>query len=190
MFRDECKLLFVLPMHAVTFSPAFLITPQPTSTLAILIFIAAVASSIAFSASSTWKGRCICGRLPICTLSWLYTSLHASIVVVSVFSIRHFLLPFLSTSSFQDNCRMSAALQANTAGLSCPDLQSYVATSLVLQTASVAVSFFMLVLGHRISKKQLIEYRRVKKELERHQSNNTPSSASSSDASLLIQHPA
>ncbi|RHY18820.1 hypothetical protein DYB25_013837 [Aphanomyces astaci] len=186
MLRDECKLLIVLPLHAMCFSPAFLFTPRPTSTLALLVYVAALATSAVFSASSVCRARC--RQLHICILSWLYSSLHGATIVLALFSIRHFLYPFLSTTSFQDNCSLSKSLQTNAAGLSCPDLQAYAATSLVLLTASVALSAFVLVLGHRISKKQSIEYRRVKKEIERHQHNNTtPSSTSSSDESMLIQ---
>ncbi|KAF0716790.1 Aste57867_2663 [Aphanomyces stellatus] len=191
MLRDECKLLLVLPLHAVCFAPAILLPPPSTASTILLLYVLFVAAAAVFSTSSVCQERWRIRQMHVCWLAWLYTGLQAALIAVDLLSLCRFLSPFLSNAPFHDNCNASAALRGNAAGYSCAGMQQAAAVALVLLTAAIGLGIYLLVLGKRVAKKQYIEYARVKKEIERHQSmsemRNTSAADSPSSDSLLTQ---
>ncbi|CAK4324701.1 unnamed protein product [Aphanomyces euteiches] len=178
MLRDECKLLLVLPLHAICFAPAILFTSPAASKVAFFVYLVALSISALFSLSSVCKQQWHVHQSHICWLSTLFWGFHAALHTICIWSLYGFLEPFLSTNSFADNCSTTISLRNNVAKYPCQTLQQFAATSLVLLPVAVSLGSYAVILGSRIAKKQSIEYARVKKEIERHSQQHSPSNDS------------
>ncbi|ETW00774.1 hypothetical protein H310_07312 [Aphanomyces invadans] len=159
---DECVLLIVLSLQALTILPAIAVTREVGLAVLALYLVTAL-YSITYAFLYTLRECCPCLNVLQRHGSKFFYVLHIGLIVTTIATISILLEPFLSGVDFSKYCDANA-LDHNLSSTSCLKLQGYTVIALMTLTMEVGLSVYMLVLGRRISKKHSVEYARLLRE--------------------------
>ncbi|RHY89442.1 hypothetical protein DYB35_010222 [Aphanomyces astaci] len=159
---DECVLLIVLSLQALTILPAIAVTREVGLAVLSLYLITAL-FSVTYAFLYTLRECCPCINALQRHGSKFFYVLHIGLIATTVATISILLEPFLSGVDFSEYC-LTNALDHNLSSTGCLKLQGYTVVALMTLTLEVGLSVYMLVLGRRISKKHAVEYARLVRE--------------------------
>ncbi|KAH9102190.1 hypothetical protein LEN26_009604 [Aphanomyces euteiches] len=159
---DECVMLVILGLQAMTVLPAIAVTREVG--LAILIFYLVTALfSVCYSFLYTLRECCPCLDIIQRHGSKVFYLFHIGLIATTIATISILLEPYFGGVDFTKYCA-EHKLDINLSGTTCVKLQGYMVIAIMALTLEVGLSLYLLVLGRRIAKKHAVEYSRLMRE--------------------------
>ncbi|OQS02197.1 hypothetical protein THRCLA_05405 [Thraustotheca clavata] len=159
---DECLMLLVLSLQAVTVLPSIAVSRE-TGIAMLSLYLVTAFVSIGFSFLYTLRECCSCVNRLQRHGALVFYVLHLSLIALSIATISTFLTPYLSNTEYRTYCE-NHGMDDNLSGTSCVKLEGYMVIALMALTLEIGLSAYMLTIGRRIAKKQSIEYNRLQRE--------------------------